>query len=120
MIRWNGYSEIEKEAVLRRIEALTVQIMRDKFLILSSEALGEGVLRCKLPLNPALSPYCWLHNLLKKLPLDTLVLADFGVTVSRVYAHLSLQALADLVDEELLVLCEAHFSRYFRLVNSLG
>lgn len=97
-----------------------MQIMRDKFLINSAESLKAGVLRCKLPLNPALSPYCWLHNILKKQPLETLALADFGVSVSAAFSPLSLQELADLIDEELLVLCEAHFARYFRMVDSLG
>lgn len=105
---------------MRRIESLTVQIMHDKFLITSAALLEAQVVRCKLPLNTALSPYCWWHNVLKKLPLDALVPAEFGVSVSRAYSHLSLQELANLIDEELLLLCEAHFSRYFRMVDGLG
>lgn len=120
VIRWNGYTEVEKEAVLRRIEALTVQIMQDKFVILSEEKLQEGIARCKLPMNPSLSPYCWLHNLLKKGPIDTLVADDYGVIVTPPYRHFSLRALSELIDDELLVLCDAHFSRYFSQVNSLA
>lgn len=120
VIRWNGYTEIEKEAVLRRIEALTVQIMQDKFVILSEELLMTGVTRHKLPVNPSLSPYCWLHNLLKKGRPESLVLADYGVAVTQAYRHVPLEGLAELVDEELLVLGEAHFARYFQSVDSLA
>lgn len=120
VIRWNGYTEAEKEAVLRRIEALTVQIMQDKFVITSEDLLLAEVTRHKLPVNPSLSPYCWLHNLLKKGRLETLVPNEYGVTVMQAYQHLSLEGLAEQIDEELLVLCEAHFERYFQRVNSLA
>lgn len=120
VIRWNGYADEEKEAVLRRIEALTVQIMQDKFVITSEELLFAGVTRHKLPVNPALSPYCWLHNLLKKGRPETLVLTEYGVMVTQTYQHIPLEELAELADEELLVLGEAHFARYFQSVNSLA
>lgn len=106
--------------MLRRIEALTVQIMQDKFVITSEDLLLAEVTRHKLPVNPSLSPYCWLHNLLKKGRLETLVPNEYGVTVMQAYQHLSLEGLAEQIDEELLVLCEAHFERYFQRVNSLA
>ncbi len=120
VIRWNGYSEAEKVAVLRRIEALTVQIMQDKFVIHSEALLKEGVQGCRLPVNVALSPCCWLHNLLKKGPIDHLVPEDFGFAVKEAYRQMPLAALAELVDDELLRLCGAHFARYYKLTDSLS
>ncbi len=120
VIRWNGYSEAEKVAVLRRIEALTVQIMQDKFVIHSEALLKEGVQGCRLPVNVALSPCCWLHNLLKKGPIEHLVPEDFGFAVKEAYRQMPLAALAELVDDELLRLCGAHFARYYKLTDSLS
>lgn len=120
VIRWNGYSDAEKVAVLRRIEALTVQIMQDKFVIHSEALLKEGVQGCRLPVNVALSPCCWLHNLLKKGPIDHLVPEDFGFAVKEAYRQMPLAALAELVDDELLRLCGAHFARYYKLTDSLS
>jgi len=120
VIRWNSYSDVEKESVLRRIEALAIQIMQDKLTIHSVDLLQRGMESMKLPLNPSLSPYCWLHNLLQKTPLERLVLADFGVSVAPAYQYLSTAALADLIDEELLLLCDAHFARYFSQMNSFA
>lgn len=120
VIRWNGYLDPEKEAVLRRIEALTVQIMQDKFHILSVETLQQGMTQLKLPFNAALSPYCWINTLLQKAPLERLVLADFGIGKRPAVAHLSNQDLANLVDTELLLLCDAHFERYFAMVDGLS
>ena len=120
VIRWNGYLDQEKEAVLRRIEALTVQIMQDKFHIVSVVALQQGMARLKLPFNAQLSPYCWINTLMQKAPLERVVLADFGISVTPALVHLSNQDLAELVDTELLLLCDAHFERYFKLVDGLS
>ncbi|MDP1932123.1 MAG: DUF1289 domain-containing protein [Gammaproteobacteria bacterium] len=120
VIRWNGYSESEKEAVLRRIETLTVQILQDKFVIMSEDQLRSGLERCKLPVNPSVSPYCWLHNLLKKGPIATLIPGDYGVMLAQDCQQIPLEELAEQIDEELLVLCAAHFSRYFQRVDSLA
>lgn len=120
VIRWNGYLDPEKEAVLRRIEALTVQIMQDKFHIVSVEALQQGMAQLKLPLNEQLSPYCWINTLMQKAPLERVMLADFGIAVTPALAHLSTRDLATLVDTELLLLCDAHFERYFKGVDGLS
>ncbi|MCP5331454.1 MAG: DUF1289 domain-containing protein [Pseudomonadales bacterium] len=120
VIRWNGYQDEEKASVLRRIEALTVQIMRDKLHITSEQALKDGMFQLRLPLNAVLSPYCWVNTLLQKAPLERLDLADFGITVSPAYAHLDARGLADLIDRELILLCDAHFDRYYQQVDSFS
>ena len=120
VIRWNAYSDLEKLAVLRRIETLTVQIMQDKFVINSEDLLKEGVQRCRLPVNLSLSAYCWLHHLLKKGPVDSMATDEFGFVIKAAYQKMSLAALAERVDDELLVLCGAHFARYYQQIDSLS
>ena len=66
VINWNGYDAEAKQAVLSRIEKFTVQILSARFQVLSETALKRGLEQYSIPFNPALSPYCWLHNLLKK------------------------------------------------------
>ena len=118
VIQWNAYKDDEKESVLRRIEVLTAQIMGDKFYIDSKDALKQRMKLHKLPFNEALSPYCWINTLLQKAPLEQLQLADFGISISATYAHISLQELANIIDDELLLLCDAHFERYYARVDS--
>jgi predicted Fe-S protein YdhL (DUF1289 family) len=118
VIQWNSYVNQEKEAVLRRIDALTTQILQNKFVITDKERLLSQLQSLKLPLNPALSPYCWLQMLLKRLPLQSVDLSEFGVAVAGPWQGQSLQSLADLMDEELLVLGEAHHARYFPEYNA--
>ena len=66
VIGWISYNEEEKAAVMRRIEQLNTQILAGKFSIDSEDDLKAGLRRLSVPFDPSLSPYCWLHNLLKK------------------------------------------------------
>ena len=120
VIRWNSYLDVEKEAVLRRIESLTEQILKNRFHIHSAEALEATLQDWKIPMNPALSPYCWLHSLLQKASLGALEMTTCGFSILKAHEGTSLAALADMADQELLVLCDAHFARYFHQVDSLA
>lgn len=106
--------------MLRRIDVLTTQIMRDKFQIVAADELKQGMVQLRLPFNEALSPYCWINTLLQKVPLERLRLQDFGVQVTADFAHLRMRDLAELIDNELLLLCDAHFDRYYARVDELS
>ncbi|MCH7672363.1 MAG: DUF1289 domain-containing protein [Proteobacteria bacterium] len=113
VINWNSYDAAAKAAVLKRIEKLNCQILENKLQIFSLSTLKVGLEQYQVPYDVSLSPYCWLHNLLKKNHQDIENLADFGVYVLPEFSSLSLPALFELIERELLVLCEAHYSRYF-------
>ncbi len=113
VIDWNAYGDEEKAAVLKRIEKLVCQILEDKLRIFSVPNLRLGLEQQRIPFNPELSPYCWLHNLLKKRQREAIPLHEFGVYVLPDYADLSVAQLGELIEEELLVLSDAHFQRYF-------
>jgi predicted Fe-S protein YdhL (DUF1289 family) len=115
VINWNGYEEEAKAAVLRRIEKLVCQILEDKCRIFSVPNLKLGLEQLRVPFDPELAPYCWLHNLLKKKPDQVQDLKDFGAYLLPGYAHLSLQQLSELVEEELLLLSDAHYQRYYEI-----
>ena len=112
VINWNGYDAEAKQAVLSRIEKFTVQILSARFQVFSETALKRGLEQQSIPFNPALSPYCWLHNLLKKGRGQITDLSHFGVAVLSDYAQIDLAVLAEQIDEDLLVLNAAHLERY--------
>ncbi len=112
VIAWNTFDEDEKAAVMRRIEKLNSQILEGKFVIDSEQALKAGMRRLNVPFDPSLSPYCWLHNLLKKAHSRIESLEDFGVRVLPEFAGLDLRVLERRVEEEILALTEAHSDRY--------
>jgi len=115
VIHWNSYDRRAKRAVLARIERLDEQILRRRFRIVSPERLQAGLRRLKIPCDPALSPWCWLHNLLKK-GLDELgeisELERVGVQLRPQCKRRDLAELSREIEDELLRLAEAHFDRY--------
>lgn len=115
VINWNGYDVQAKSAVLKRIEKLNTQILENKLRIFSLPNLKSGLEQFQIPFDEGLSPYCWLHNLLKKAHQRIDRLEEYGVYALPEYAQLSLYDLSELIEREILVLCEAHHARYFAL-----
>ncbi|MDP3516628.1 MAG: DUF1289 domain-containing protein [Pseudohongiella sp.] len=113
VIEWNLYSDFEKAAVLSRLSRLVEPLMEERFIIRSRSDLAAGLKRLAVPFNEDLPPAIWLHNLLKKRHRALTDLVSFGVDVRPLWQHLSLPELAEDVDRQLLVLSEAHLSRYF-------
>ncbi len=112
VIHWNSYDETAKGAVLARIEQLVVQLLDSRFQITAPDRLRAELRRQKIPFNPDLSAFCWLHNLLKK-GLDGIDrLESCGVRLQPAHAASDLASLSAQIDEELLCLSEAHFDRY--------
>ena len=112
VINWNGYDSDAKQAVLSRIEKFTVLFLSSRFHIFSEDALKRGLEQFSIPFNSALSPYCWLHNLLKKGRGKINNLSYFGVSVLPDYARFDVTALAEQIDEDLMALNAAHLERY--------
>ena len=113
MIHWNQYSEEEKRAVLSRIDQLTSQIMASRFRVSSVAKLQETLDDFRFFYDSSLSPYCWLHNLLQKRMHRISNLEELGVELLPEYTDVALQQLIQDINDELFILSEAHFERYF-------
>ena len=113
VINWNAYDADAKAAVLKRIEKLVCQILENKLRIFSLPNLRSGLELAQVAYDPVLSPYCWLHNLLKKHHQQIEDLREYGVYALPDFAHLDLARLSEVIEDELLELCEAHYARYF-------
>lgn len=118
VINWNSYSTESKTAVLRRIEKLVCQIMENKLCIFSISNLKQGLEKYAIPYDDELSPYCWFHNLLKKNHSQITNLKDYGAYALQGYETYSAEQLSELIEQELLLLCQAHFDRYYELPNT--
>ena len=120
VIQWNAYDADAKLAVLKRIEKLLVQILENKFRIFSVPNLKLALDQSSIPYDESLSPYTWLHNLPKKNHQGIDDLQHYGTYVMPEYAQYSLPELAEMVEEELIVLCEAHLDRYYPDAPKMG
>lgn len=114
VIDWNTYDIDAKASVLRRIEKLVTQILENKFRIFSVPNLQLGLEQARVPYDETLSPYCWLHNLLSKHQRQIDDLKQYGAYALPEYSHLTLAQICEQVEEELLVLSEAHLDRYYK------
>ena len=114
VIKWNSYSEEEKLAVLNRIDLLTEQILRNKFQIISVTKLQDVMHDFRFFYHPNLSPYCWLHGLLQKYSYRIQTLNEIGVELMPEYKNSSLDEVMSLDNDDLQLLSEAHFQRYFQ------
>lgn len=112
VINWNGYDAEAKSAVLSRIDRLNTQILENKLHIFSVSSLKAGLDRFQIPYDESLSPYCWLHNLLKKGHGRMENLEDYGVAALGSYAGMPLAELCEIIENDLLALSEAHHARY--------
>lgn len=115
VINWNQYSEEEKRAVLSRIDLLTSQIMATRFQIFSVQKLQQALEDYRFFYDQAMSPYCWLHNLLQKRLYRINSLDEIGVSLTQGYAGCDVKDLLLDINQELFTLSEAHFERYFDL-----
>jgi len=112
VIGWNGYDGAAKSAVLSRIERLNTQILENKLRIFSVPNLKAGLDRFQIPYDESLSPYCWLHNLLKKGHGRMESLEEYGILALGQYAGMPLPQLCEIIENDLLLLSEAHHARY--------
>lgn len=114
VINWNSYSEQEKRAVFARIDLLTEQIMRNKFRINNVEKLQEVMHDFRFFYHPDLSPFWWLHGLLQKYAYRIQTLDEIGVELMPEFKKSGVDEVMNLINEDLHLLSEAHFQRYFQ------
>ncbi len=115
VIRWNIYDDGAKNAVLKRLESLQSQLYANKLRIVSEDQLKAGLLGLGIGFDEALSPWCWVHNLLTKNHRQIGRLQDFGLEATGEFAQYSIAELTARLDSELMTLSEAHYQRYYSL-----
>ena len=112
VINWNSYDAEAKQAVLMRIEKFVCQIIERKLTIFSVSDLKGGLKQANIPFDLQLSPYCWLHNLLKKRHYQIDNIKNYGVALVPGIEESSLVEIFQSIEEDLLTLSQAHFDRY--------
>ena len=93
VINWNKYDEDEKDAIWKRLESLKTQIIYSK-------------------IKTDLNEYCQIFDLIKLVSESFEDLSDFGITFHD--ESMNLEILKRDLEEELLALSDAHYSKYFK------
>ena len=117
VIEWNGYTDFEKEIVWNRLESLKVLIMKSKIFIEDKILLKTKLDTLKISYYDKVDPYCWIFDLIKQASQSITDLSEFGLRPLSKSTQ-DLVELKRLIEEELFVLSEAHYHRYFRLEDN--
>ena len=117
VIEWNGYTDFEKEIVWNRLESLKVLIMKSKIFIEDKILLKTKLDSLKISYYDKVDPYCWIFDLIKQASQSITDLSEFGLR-PLFKSTQDLVELKRLIEEELFVLSEAHYHRYFRLEDN--
>ena len=117
VIEWNGYTDFEKEIVWNRLESLKVLIMKSKIFIEDKILLKTKLDSLKISYYDKVDPYCWIFDLIKQASQSITDLSEFGLRPLSKSTQ-DLVELKRLIEEELFVLSEAHYHRYFRLEDN--
>ncbi len=114
VIEWNSYSDSQKEMVWNRLESLKVQIMKSKFHILDELKLKNSLDIFKINYYTAVNPLCWVFDLFKQASQSIREYEEFGLKCL-LEEKTSPEEIKKILEEELFVLSEAHYQRYFKL-----
>ena len=111
-INWNKYDEDEKDAIWTRLESLKTQIIYSKIKKINSKKLSTKIAELDLKIKTDLNEYCQIFDLIKLVSESFEDLSDFGITFHD--ESMNLEILKRDLEEELLALSDAHYSKYFK------
>ena len=112
VINWNKYDKDEKVAIWTRLESLKTQIIYSKIKKINSEKLSKKIAELDLKIKTDLNEYCQVFDLIKLVSESFEDLSEFGITLNQ--EGINLEKLKKELEEELLALSEAHYSKYFK------
>lgn len=112
VVNWNLYSESEKGAVWRRLEALLVQVVAGKLEVFDAQRLRNQLVQRQVRFNPEQSPYCWAYQLIARAARLIQQVDAYGIVILPEFRERSLSDLRDAIDREFFLLSEAHYERY--------
>ena len=112
VVNWNLYSDSEKGAVWRRLEALLVQVVAAKLEVFDEQRLRSQLVQRQVRFNPEQSPYCWAYQLIARAARLIQQVDAYGIVILPEFRERNLSELRDAIDREFFLLSEAHYERY--------
>lgn len=118
IIAWNGYGDDEKRAIDARLESHLLQILSDKIVLVDEELFLSQLDHFRIRYMKNRQPLCWVNDLLRTNVIEEAPFEDFGLKLAPECQTLTVAALRDQIDSELLALSEAHYERYIKTSTS--
>jgi len=113
VIRWNSYSNKERQIVWHRLEEFRITIVSNWFELADVELLKSQLQKQKIKFNPQLDPYAWIYDLLRAGASQIDDISAYGLRLLPQAAGKNLTAINEIIEKNYLELSEAHYLRYF-------
>ncbi len=113
VIRWNSYSDQEREIVWKRLEEFRSIIISNWLEVINEEHLKAQLHRQKIKFNPALNPRAWAYDLLRAGASQIDNLEAYGLRLLPRCQGMTMRAINEAIEKEYLELSEPHYARYF-------
>jgi len=112
VIDWNSYTSEQKRVVDARLSGFLSQCVSNKLRV-SDKALLQWQLRVQqVSYVPDHDACCWVYSLLKAGAGQISNTADYGFEVDLRHRDMPLSELRERIDQEFLILSQAHYDRY--------
>jgi uncharacterized protein len=112
VIDWNSYTQEQKRIIDTRLAGFLSQCVSNKLRVIDKSLLQWQLEVQNIRHVAHHDEYCWLFSLLKAGAGQIDNTRDYGFTVDRLYRELPLAELARQIDDEYLILSQAHYDRY--------
>jgi predicted Fe-S protein YdhL (DUF1289 family) len=113
VIRWNSYSQQERQIIWRRLEMFRVTIMKRWVEVIDEEQLRRELQRQKIKVNPGLNSLAWAYDLLRVRAEHLKSLEPYGLKLLPEVSLSTIEEIFQEIEKEYLTLSEAHYARYF-------
>ena len=110
---WGKFSNDERAFVNRRLEQFKSTLLEEKFTIIDGNLFESKMNEFSINYNGSLEPITWIFDLLRASVSKDLNLDDFGVEIKPEFSNLSLVEIRKLINDDMLQLSEAHYSKFF-------
>ena len=110
---WGKFSNEERAFVNRRLEQFKSTLLEEKFTIIDDNLFESKMNEFSINYNGSLEPITWIFDLLRASVSKDLNLDDFGIEIKPEFSNLSLVEIRKLINDEMLQLSEAHYSKFF-------
>lgn len=109
---WNRYSDVEKRAVLSRLEYLQTQVMSQVLAVNDPERLWDACVQLRVRgARPEQDPLCWEAELIRLGGAALGNLGQFGIVLMPAYQNMPLEDLSDWIVRIQYQRAEAEFDR---------
>ena len=110
---WGKFSNDERAFVNRRLEQFKSTLLEEKFTIIDGNLFESKMNEFSINYNGSLESITWIFDLLRASVSKDLNLDDFGIEIKPEFSNLSLVEIRKLINDEMLQLSEAHYSKFF-------